>query len=236
MPLRDHFRPPLDDFASWEEFHGGWPMEIVRSLATELPPKYVAGPHVHHGALIEVDVAAFDHGEPGSSDHGATATWAPPQPTWTVETDLPATDEYEVRVYDVRRHRRLVAAIEIVSPANKDRPEHRGAFIAKCSALLQKQVSVTIIDLVSNLDFNLYAELMALLGHPQTAFGDSPALYAASSRYVSRNDQWQLERWERPLEIGQPLPTLPLWLSANLSVPLDLEKSYEETCRILRLP
>ena len=22
MPLRDHFRPPLADFASWEELHG----------------------------------------------------------------------------------------------------------------------------------------------------------------------------------------------------------------------
>src|SRR5437868_6748001 len=54
-----------------------------------------------------------------------------------VETDLPAQDEYEVRVYDARRGRRLVAAIEIVSPANKDRPEHRAAFVAKCLTLLQ---------------------------------------------------------------------------------------------------
>src|SRR3954454_14490231 len=46
--------------------------------------------------------------------------------------------EYEVRIYDARRGRHLVAAIEIVSPANKDRPEHRNAFIGKCAALLQK--------------------------------------------------------------------------------------------------
>ena len=61
---------------------------------------------------------------------------------------LPAQDEYEVRVYDTDRAQRLVAAIEIVSPANKDRPEHRRAFVAKCAALLQNQVSVTIVDLV----------------------------------------------------------------------------------------
>jgi hypothetical protein len=35
-----------------------------------------------------------------------------------------------------------VAAIEIVSPANKDRPEHRRKFVAKCAALLQQGVSV----------------------------------------------------------------------------------------------
>jgi hypothetical protein len=240
MPLRDHFRPPLDDYASWEEFHGGWPMEIVRSLSNKLPSNYVAGPHVHHGAFIEVDVAAFEHGEsgpgrgPGRAESPA-ALWAPPQPTWAVETDLPEMDEYEVRVYDLRRHRRLVAAIEIVSPANKDRPDHRGAFVAKCSALLQKQVSVTIVDLVTTRDFNLYAELMELLGQPLSESGDGPAPYATACRYVSRNDQWHLERWESVLQIGRPLPTLPLWLSADFSVPLDLEASYEETCRILRI-
>jgi hypothetical protein len=29
--------------------------------------------------------------------------------------------------------------------------------------------------------------------------------------------------------------TLPLWLAGNLGVPLDLEASYEETCRVLRI-
>ena len=36
-------------------------------------------------------------------------------------------------------------------------------------------------------------------------------------------------------KLGQPLPTLPLWLDEDLSVPLDLEESYEETCRVLRI-
>jgi hypothetical protein len=26
MPLRDHFRSPLNDVHSWDELHGGWPM------------------------------------------------------------------------------------------------------------------------------------------------------------------------------------------------------------------
>ncbi len=38
------------------------------------------------------------------------------------------------------------------------------------------------------------------------------------------------------LTLGQPLPTLPLWLADNLAVPLKLEESYEETCRVLRIP
>jgi hypothetical protein len=38
-----------------------------------------------------------------------------------------------------------------------------------------------------------------------------------------------------PLALGQPLPTLPLWLANDFAVPLELEATYEETCRISRL-
>lgn len=30
MPLRNHCRPPLSEFASWEGLHGGWTMVIVQ--------------------------------------------------------------------------------------------------------------------------------------------------------------------------------------------------------------
>ena len=143
MPLRDHFHAPLDDLKSWEEFHGGWPMMIVLELERKLPRRYSAGPRVHFGSSVEVDVATFEEddsesGLPGSGNGNsggvATAVWAPARPTLTIATDLPAPDEYEVRVYDDKHGRRLVAAIEIVSPSNKDRPEHRRAFVAKCAA------------------------------------------------------------------------------------------------------
>ncbi|MGC1718476.1 MAG: hypothetical protein WA746_05780 [Isosphaeraceae bacterium] len=42
--------------------------------------------------------------------------------------------------------------------------------------------------------------------------------------------------WTYALTVGQPLPTLPLWLADNLAVPLELEASCEETCRIRRIP
>src|SRR5207253_4402851 len=118
-----------------------------------------------------------------SSNGGGVATliWAPPRPTLSVVTDLPAQDEYEVRVYDNERGQRLVAAIELVSPANKDRPEHRRAFVAKCAALLQNQVSVTIVDLVTTRDCNLYAELLDLIGQTDPMLGaEPPSVYAVA--------------------------------------------------------
>jgi hypothetical protein len=216
MPLRDHFRPPLNQIASWEGFHGGWPMVIVQQLRKQLPPGYVAEPRLHSGSQVEIDVAAFE------------------KDGLDVETSLADYDEYEVRVFDARRGRLLVAAIEIVSPANKDRPEHRNVFVAKCAALLQRGVAVSIIDFVTVRSGNLYSDLLTLIGHADPKFAESPPpLYAASCRWIMKEQRAMLEAWSHELKIGQPLPTLPLWLSSHLVVPLELELTYEQACHDL---
>lgn len=244
MPLRDHFRSPIDEETSWEGLHGQWPAMIVIDLARKLPPRYIAAPRIHHGSTIEIDVATYENDEAGftashATDGGAVATvaWAPPQPTLAIATDLPEVDEYEVRVYDAKRGRRLVAAVELVSPANKDRPEHRRAFAAKCAALLQNHVSVAIVDIVTTRRFNLYGEMLALIGQTDPFLSPTPpTLYTVACRGTRKDDGWQLEAWAHALVLGQRLPTLPLWLADDFAVPLELEESYQETCRILRVP
>jgi len=44
-----------------------------------------------------------------------------------------------------------------------------------------------------------------------------------------------LRIWPFQLAVGQSLPTLPLWLETDFAVPLELEASYEHTCRVLRI-
>lgn len=245
MPLRDHLRPPLDDQTSWEGFHGQWPAMIAPALNSRLPRRYTAEPRVPLGASFEVDVSTYDKegtdfstspGEGEAAGGVATATWAPPRPTLDVATDLPDQDAYEVRVFDTKRHRRLVAAVEIVSPANKDRPENRRAFVTKCAALLQERVSAAIVDLVTTRPFNLYSELLELIGQTDPALSpEPPPLYTAACRRTHPAECWRFQGWSHALGLGQPLPTLPLWLTDHLAVPLELEASYEETCRGLRL-
>lgn len=250
MPLRDHFHPPLSKKKSWEGFHGQWPAMIVMALGGKLPSGYDAEPRAHLGAYYEIDVASYETDVPATSgaqetiaqetrseDGGvATAVWAPPQPTWAVVTDFPDQYEYEVLVYDAERDRRLVAAVEIVSPANKDRPENRRLFVAKCAALLAQQVCVAIVDLVTTRRFNLYGDLLELIGESDPALASgSPPLYAAVCRLRRDGNRPKLETWAHPFAVGQPLPTLPLWLADDLAVPLELNASYEETCRILRI-
>jgi hypothetical protein len=237
VPLRNHFQPPVSKKSSWEGFHGGWPMVIVQQLHQQLPPGYVAEPRVHLGTLMEVDVGALEADETPRIGHAnnrggmATALWTATAPAVAVETDPPDEYEYEVRIFDVERERTLVAAIELVSPANKDRPESRQAFVAKCAALLRKGVAVSIVDLVTIRRFNLYAQLMEFIGHPDPTMSDEePPIYAASCRWPTKGTRARLEAWPHTLVIGQPLPTLPLWLREDRSIGLDLEQSYEKAC------
>lgn len=236
MPLRDHFRSPVNDTHSWDEIHGGWPMEIVRDLRNILPSGFRAAPNVHLGAAFEVDVTTYESAAAPEAEDGGTATLTALSPTLTVEADLSEQDEYEVRIYDSEHGRVLVAAIEIVSPSNKDRPATREVFIGKIATLLQQGICVSIVDLVSVRQANLYSELLALLGHSDPSFGATPPyLYAVTLRARKRPKKRKslLDAWFHSMAVGQPLPTLPIWLAPALRVMLPLETSYEETCRVL---
>ena len=189
-----------------------------------------------------MDIGAYepDEPEPGPSDDAggggtATATLSALAPTLTIAVDLSEQDEYEVRVYDAERGRTLVAAIEIVSPSNKDRPEARAQLVAKAAARLQQGVCVSLVDLVSVRKSNLYAELLAHLGGADPALGpDPPPLYAVGLRGRKPPKRRPLlDAWFYPMAVGEPLPTLPIWLTPDLRVLLPLETSYAETCRIL---
>src|SRR5208337_2529768 len=133
MPLRDHFRPPVSKKSSWEGFHAMWPTCIVQQLRKQLPPGYVAEPRVHLGTLMEIDVGALESsdvaraGAANGNGGAATATWTAMAPVVAVDTEPPDEYEYEVRIFDLERERQLVAAIELASPANKDRAESRQA-------------------------------------------------------------------------------------------------------------
>jgi len=239
MPLRDHFRSPVNDKHRWDAVHGGWPMEIVRTLFDLLPPGFVAEPKVHHGSPFEVDVSMIEDDDrpTTAANDGGTATLTATAPPLTVPADLTELDEYEIRVYDGERERTLVAAIEIVSPANKDRPERREQFVNKVASLLRQDVCVAVVDIVTTPQANLYAELLTRIGQADPRVGDPPTdVYAVTLRgRKPKKKKPLLDLWFFPLAIGQPLPTIPLWLGPDLRIELPLEPSYQETCRLLRI-
>ena len=218
-----------------------WASVIVQHLIRRLPSRYYAEPRVHLGVEIEADVATFEGEaaeplEAGTGNGVATAVWAPPQPPLTFAIDFPAEDVFEVQVYDEDRGTHLVAAVELVSPANKDRPDSRRTFAIKCAAYLQQQVALVVVDVVTDRHSNLHGELMRLVELTESPpWPDGTHLYAAAYRTTKEKETWRMDVWPEQLALGTALPTLPLWLASNFSVPLDLESTYEETCQVLRI-
>src|SRR3989442_1772504 len=166
MPLLDHFHPPLAPRRHWESFHARWASALADALNESLlPPEFYAEVQTHVGAVLEIDVAAFEESQvsASSSPDGASTTtmpaklWTPPASALTMPAVFPET--FEVRVLSTERGGLdLVAAIELVSPGNKDRPEERRAFAIKSASYLCQGVSLIVTDIVTTRHANLHNE------------------------------------------------------------------------------
>jgi hypothetical protein len=142
---------------------------------------------------------------------------------------LPTTESVEVSIFDSESGPILKGAIELVSPANKDRAAHRAAFISKCETYLRQGIGLIVVDVVTARQANLHGELLARLTEGK-ASSVKLNLYA-----IERNGQPSLDIWQEELEIGSLLPTLPLWLRGEICLPVDLGATYERTCREQRI-
>ena len=244
MALLDHFRPPLSISRYWHGFHNAWAAEMASDLNARLPEGYFAQPNVQFG--IEIDVAAFeepadmspqsDISGPNLSDSAPKCTlakWMAPPPSQTMPFDF-LDQTVEVTIFGSEAGPTLIGAIELVSPANKDRAKHRQAFISKCETYLRQGIGLVIVDIVTTRKANLHHELLAHLGKPPT-FGKKSHLYTAAYRPVERAGKSGLDIWEEKLAVGQALPTMPLWLGAALCLPISFEQTYSLTCRKQRI-
>ena len=234
MPLLDHFHPPLRNVLQWNSFHSSWLAELAGDFNELLPPRFYAEASARFG--IEVDVAALERiTDPSAEDMYGDwrPTYTPPAATATVPFAI-GTDALEVLVYeDYPGEIRLVGAVEFVSPANKDRPESRAAFVTKCREYLHRGIGLLIVDVVTDKHFNLHNELMQAIGRPEQAVAGH--LYAVAYHPTGKNGSGELALWPHQLSVGESLPELPMWLWGGLSIPARLNGTYDVTCRRLRV-
>jgi hypothetical protein len=240
MPLLDHFNPPLSRTHPWRSFHGAWAAAMARLLNQGvLPPGYYAVPLVNRDGPVEIDVAALrEHGVSDTAGGVAAApAYTPPAPAFAAAVELPSADDVEVHVFaDDGGDPRLAAAVELVSPRNKDRPQARQAFAAKCVDYLQRGSGVVVVDTVTTRRADLNAAVLALLD-VEAASANLPAGLSAVAYRAAGFDPGArlLQLWPVPLALGRSLSKVPLWIAADYAVPLDLDASYATTCADLRV-
>lgn len=228
MPLLDHFHPPLAPSRQWSGFHSAWAAAIAGSLNALLPDGYYAEPNVHFG--IEVDVASLR--KPGAEwpdEFDPASRWLPAPPSATIPFAV-ATDEVEVLVFETSAGAVLTGAIELVSPANKDRASTRDDFNAKCQSYLKVGIGVLVVDVVTKRWADLHAELIGRLDHAELV---APIRSLAATSY--RPSPGELAIWRELLAVGSRLPTMPLWLRTGACLAVDLDTTYLQVCRMLKL-
>ncbi len=187
---------------------------------------------------MQIDVATFEDSL-RAFGNGAATTATLPQgvavlaPTWVVPAVFP--DTYSVHVMTTEGGPRLVAAIELISPSNKDRPESRRAFAVKCANFVAQSIPFIIIDIVTSRSANLHNEIMELMRHTDFRLETATIQYAVAYRPVRRESKEEIEVWAKTFEAGDHLPNLPLYFGAEQAVMLNFEETYQETCSRLRI-
>src|SRR5205823_14486181 len=113
----------------------------------------------------------------------------------------------------VTYHGRLVAAVELISPRNKDRPSSRAHYLSRYLGYLREGAHLLLVDVHRRpLNFS-FAD--ALAQELQIEQPTTPAPLAASYRVgePAATGGRMIAIWRRPLTVGQPLPSLPLALT-----------------------
>src|SRR5262249_13939841 len=119
----------------------------------------------------------------------------------------------------------VVALVEIVSPANKDRKLHVRQFAEKVVASLESDIHVLLVDLLPPTPHDPHGMHGAVWGYFDTAAvevpADQPLILAA---YAWDGDE--PEAFLEPMAVGRRLIDMPLFLTPQRYVNVPLEATY----------
>ena len=225
MPVHDWTRV---DAGIFHAFHVGWTSAISESLnAKVLPPCYYALPE-RRAACSRLDCGTFPDDAAASSGGGSAGATTSAQAAATLAHTAEAETSYYHRkqttiVVREATDDRVVAVVDIVSPANKRSPEAMRSFVERAADALRDGVHLLIIDLLPH--------------GPHDPQGVHAALWELLSRQAQTSPpekQLTLAAYEatpaaRPYvrAVGDVLGEMPLFLKPKASAAVPLETAYQ---------
>lgn len=218
--------------SGWEGVHDIWIVELLRNIKSQLPEPYRAYigsvPALAIGAATgrpDIAVGRWQLEPPPdlvqeSLDDEGDAAFEPDEEVATIVLD-PQTAVF------VTEHGRLVAALELVSPRNKDRHTARATYLARYLTYLHQGANLLLVDVHPRpLQFSFPDALAEQLQIHQPARA-TPCSVAYRVGEPAAQGGRMLAIWRRSLHVGEPLPLMPLPLTISLAIPVDLQTTYQ---------
>ena len=226
MPLHD-----WSNDAGWDGMHLLWITHLFHWVKPRLPEEFRA----YVGSVPTLSVTGL-----AERPDVAVRHWLPQPPPeiagFPVDGGNGVLDEPDVetatltldpqKALYVTYRRRLVAAVELISPRTKDRPGARGHYLARYLGYLQEGVHLLLVDVHRRpLNFS-FADALAEELHIEQPPTPAPLAVAYRVGEAAAEGGRLLARWRRPLEVGKPLPTMPLPLTVRAALAVNLEETY----------
>lgn len=236
MPVHDWARVEAGIFHA---FHVAWVSEIQKALNGGLLPEgYYVLAEQHAGRTIP-DVLTLHASElppeplpwplPPATG-GTLLAEAPPKVRRKQSINPDARRRRSLAIRHISDHR-LIALLEIVSPANKDRARTVEAFADKADSMLRIGVHVLLLDLIPPGPYDpqgmhgAIQQLLNPLEEPYDLPKDEPLTLAS---YVAEPC---INVYLEHLAVGADLPEMPLFLRPDRYINLPLEATYQEAYR-----
>lgn len=228
MPIHDWSRVKAGIF---HHFHHEWISEISRALNRGLlPPNYYAMAEQIAGGLgpdiLTLEMPANSPPLMPTPDEGGVAVATRP-PTVRFHARSEA-DNYTRKAKNVVvRHtsdHRVIAMVELVSPGNKGSQAALSSFTRKAQEAIQAGIHLLIVDLFPPGPRDPEGIHAAIWEDREWRFAlpaDAPLTCVA---YIGCPGP---EVFLEPVALGAPLPEMPLFLTAEIYVPVPLEATYQ---------
>jgi hypothetical protein len=225
MPVHDWTRV---DAGTFHDFHTRWIAHLTEALnGGVLPPGYYAMAEQWAGRMI-ADVLTLEAptaARSGPAEGGGVAVAETP-PRMRRRLSLSPAARGTRRTLAIRHvsGHRVVAIVEIVSPANKDREAHVTEFVDKAEAAVLHGIHVVLVDLIPPGPHDLQGMHAAIWER----FDDEPYLLPPNepltlASYVAGP---RPEAYLEHLATGSPLAEMPLFLNPDRYINLPLESTY----------
>lgn len=217
------------DAGTFHAFHTAWITHLSEALnGGLLPPSYYALPEQQGGRLIadvltlQAPVSAAP--VPAAGDGGVAVADAPPRVRRKLSPSPTARGTRRtLAIRHVSGHR-IIALIEIVSPANKDRASHVAEFADKAETALWHGIHLLLVDLFPPGRYDPQGMHAAIWER----FDDEPyrlppdEVLTLSSYAAGPSPEAYLEH----LAVGSPLAEMPLFLTPDRYINAPLESTY----------